>query len=151
MGLTLDRRSLREFLQFALIGVGGTLLDLMVLWLAINGLHAGLYLGRLISYLAAATFNFALNRRFTFRTAAAAPLFQQWVSYLAVNAAGALVNIGVYSAIVAAAPRTGVLPTSSAAYLPYAADVIGGVCGLVFNFAGSKLFVFRPQSSSSSS
>jgi putative flippase GtrA len=139
----IDRGLVREFLQFGLVGIGGTLVDLGALWVAINGLHAGEYLGRGISYLVAATFTWILNRRFTFRAAARGPLFKQWVGYLAVNASGAIVSLGVYGLIVAAGPHLGLIPKNWLPFLPYVADAIGGLCGMVFNFAGSKLLIFE--------
>lgn len=146
-----DRHLIQEILRFGLVGLGGTVVDIAVLWAAINWLHAGYYLGRVISYLVAATFTWAVNRKFTFRAAAQGSLLKQWASYLLVNAAGAFTNLGVYSLIVAIGPRTGLIPAVLLPFLPYFADACGGVCGLVFNYAGSKVFIFKPQSSSSSS
>jgi putative flippase GtrA len=146
-----DRHLIREFLRFGLVGLGGMFVDIAALWVAINWMHAGYYLGRVISYLVAATFTWAVNRRFTFRNAAQGPLLKQWASYLVVNSAGAFTNLGVYSLIVGLGPKTGLIPALLLPYLPYFADACGGVCGMVFNYAGSKLFIFRAQSSSSSS
>jgi putative flippase GtrA len=149
--LGVDRHLVREFFRFGLVGVAGLFVDIGALWVAINWLHAGYYLGRVFSYLVAATFTWTFNRKFTFRSAAQGPLLKQWAGYLVVNAAGAFANLGVYSLIVALGPKTGLVPAKLMPYLPYFADACGGLSGMVFNFAGSKLFIFKPQSSSSSS
>ena len=54
----------REFLSFAVVGTIGFVVDLGVLYVVAPTL--GWYGGRVLSFLAAASVTWALNRRFTF-------------------------------------------------------------------------------------
>jgi len=137
------RRLAREFLTFAAVGVGGALVDMGGLALALRVGHTGPYLGRVCSYLVAATFTWAVNRRVTFRDPRRDGLIRQWAHYLAVNAVGGLVNFGVYSGIVAAAAHSWVAATPYAFAVPYAGVAAGSLAGLLFNFSGAKRLVFK--------
>jgi putative flippase GtrA len=133
-----------ELLRFSLVGVAGALVDMAALWVALNGLHAGPYLGRVFSYFVAATFSWACNRRLTFRNAEKRPLLGQWLQYLAVNAAGGLANFAVYSAIVATGAHVASLPAELRPFIPYFGVACGSLSGLLLNFFGSKKLIFRP-------
>lgn len=128
------RRGIGMFLRFALVGVGGFVVDTLVLY-AVKG-ALGLYGGRVVSYFAAATFTWALNRRFTFVTVKATPKFKQWLEFLAANALGAVVNYGVYSALVT---------WTVAGAMPVLGVAAGSVAGLVFNFTVNKTWVFADR------
>jgi len=128
------RRGIDQFMRFGLIGIGGFVVDTLVLYTVKGAL--GLYLGRVVSYFAAATFTWALNRRFTFVTLRPAPRFKQWLEFLAANAVGAVVNYAVYSALVA---------WTSAADMPVLAVAAGSIAGLTFNFTINKAWVFADR------
>ena len=126
----------QELLRFTLVGAAGFLVDATALTLAL-GLGLGLYAGRVVSYLCAATFTWACNRRFTFSGARAGTPLAQWARFLGANAIGGAMNYGVYASLVtysAAGPRWPVLAVAA-----------GSLAGLVFNFAVSKAWVFRRQ------
>jgi putative flippase GtrA len=146
----------KPFLLFGLIGVVGFAVDAGALYLAL-GLGIGPYLGRFISYLCAATATWGLNRRLTFRDRAGrdragrdragrdragrgragkgtSPL-RQWLAFLAANAVGGGVNLGVYSAVVGLGPKGAAMPLLGVA--------LGSLGGWVFNYALSHRFVFR--------
>ena len=122
-----------QFLLFAMVGATGFVVDAGVLTLMIA---AGIdpLRGRLLSYLAAATYTWAMNRRITFRDTSSS-VFKQWVHFLAVNSAGGLVNLSVYTLIM--------WPGGAIAVSPVAAVAAGSACGLAFNFALSRRFVFK--------
>jgi putative flippase GtrA len=122
------------FFRFAAVGVAGFVVDTAVLY-AVKGM-LGLYLGRVVSYLAAATLTWALNRRFTFVTANPAPRFKQWLEFLAANVFGAVVNYGVYSAGVA---------WTIAGDMPVLGVAAGSIAGLVVNFTVNKRWVFADR------
>jgi putative flippase GtrA len=91
-----------------------------------------------VSWFCAATFTWAGNRYFTFAaTRARGPLgaAKEWLRFLAANAVGGLVNIGLYSVLVRFAP-----PPFNGLTL---ALVCGVLLGLVFNFTLSKKIVFK--------
>ena len=130
----LKSRIPHTFFQFALIGVGGLLVDIAVLysglwWLGLSWLWA-----KLLSFLVAATFTWWMNRIYTFGKSNK-PLLLEWASFLATNAFGGLVNISVYSAIV-----TQFYPYP---WLPAIATCFGSVSGLFFNYLSSRHFVFN--------
>jgi putative flippase GtrA len=124
-----------QFARFAFVGVIGFVVDSAVLYLCLHGAGLGLYSGRLVSYLAAATTTWYLNRRLTFTDADGSAPVRQWAKFLAANAVGGLVNYGSYSAVVALlAPRP---------WVPLLGVAVGSVAGLIFNFTASRRFVFR--------
>ena len=128
------RRGLGQFLRFGLVGMAGFVVDAAALTAAM-ALGLGPYGGRVVSYLAAATFTWAMNRRFTFAGADPRRGTAQWGRFVAANGVGALVNYGTYAALVALVPLVAAWPVLGVA--------AGSVAGLVFNFTFSKLWVFH--------
>jgi len=126
------------FLRFAVIGGLGLPVDAGVLWLLTGPAGLDPYSARIISWLCAATFTWAGNRYFTFAATRARGLAgtgREWLRFLAANAVGGLVNVGLYATLVKFAP-----PPLNDLFL---ALVIGVLAGLVFNFLLSKKLVFR--------
>jgi putative flippase GtrA len=128
------RHGSSEFLLFSLVGVAGFFVDAGTLYFSSILLGLNPYLGRLVSYLAAATTTWQLNRRFTFPFADTRRPHRQWAKFVATNAIGGIVNYGVYVAIIINSPHT-----PATLMLAVAA---GSLSGLVFNFFVSKHFVF---------
>jgi putative flippase GtrA len=125
---------LGEFLRFGVVGVAGFLVDAGVLMAGI-ALGTGPWIGRVLSYLAAATTTFALNRAWTFRVARpAGGLGRQWLLFLLVNLLGFLCNYGTYAALVASMPLVAAQPVIGVA--------AGSLAGLAANFLLSRRFVF---------
>ena len=122
-----------QFLRFAAIGTAGFVVDSAALYAAMHGLGAGLYLGRALSWFCAATFTWAMNRRFTF--ADSRPPLRQWLAFLAANAVGGAVNYAVYAILVST--------SQVAAATPMIGVAAGSIAGLAFNFIASKWLVFR--------
>ena len=131
----LGDRTGTQFLRFALVGAAGFLVDAGVLQLAMQLTSAGFYLGRIVSYLAAATFTWSLNRRFTFAASRRANPGAEWWRFLAANAVGGLINYGVYAALVMTVSEVAAWPTLGVA--------AGSIAGLVINFTLSKRLVFN--------
>jgi putative flippase GtrA len=122
-----------ELLRFGVVGVAGFVVDAGVLTAAL-ALGLGPWLGRVLSYLAAATTTFALNRAWTFRGAASAQPVRQWALFLAVNLVGFAFNYGTYAALIAFGPQVAAHPVLGVA--------AGSLAGLVGNFVLSRRFVF---------
>lgn len=137
----------RQFMTFALIGVGGLLVDMASLFIAQHLLMLDLYSGRVYSYLMAATFTWYMNRRFTFVGVSRRAALKQWARFIAANAIGAVVNYSVYVLVLRIGPAIidmiGLWPQVLGALLPYAGVAAGSISGLVFNFVLSKKLVFR--------
>lgn len=130
-----------QFLRFGLVGVIGFVVDATVLYFALRSIQMDFYSGRLLSYLAAATTTWLLNRRFTFSDASTRP-GQQWLRFLMVNGLGGGVNYTVYALLVSFSP-----PFSNS---PVLAVALGSLSGLLLNFAGSKWLVFQAKTGSAS-
>ena len=127
--------TLPRFLRFALVGAAGFFVDVAALY-ASFALGAGVYTGRVISYLCAATFTWGVNRRFTFASEAP-PSFGEWLRFMLANASGGLVNYGTYAALV--------FWGSGLLGHPALAVACGSVAGLVVNYLASSHFVFTEQ------
>lgn len=127
-------RLARQFLRFGVVGAAGFLVDTALLYLAIWA-GAGLYAGRVFSYIGAASFTFALNRAWTFRDAAPAHAGRQWALFLLVNLIGFALNYGTYAVLVALSPLVAANPVLGVA--------AGSIAGLGGNFLASRRFVFR--------
>ena len=124
---------LRQFVLFAVVGATGFVVDAGILIVLIA---AGLspFFARLPSFLSAATYTWALNRRVTFRDRSS-NLFRQWLHFLAVNSAGGLVNLSVYTFLM--------WPDGATSAFPIAAVAAGSLSGLFFNFGLSKKLIFK--------
>ncbi|HVZ03049.1 MAG TPA: GtrA family protein [Dongiaceae bacterium] len=140
----LDRRSLRllsaQFLRFGLVGVAGFLVDAGVLRGLIS-IGFGLYSGRIVSFLAAATATWLLNRSFTFRRDAPSAFGHpaaEWAGYLSLMVLGGLVNYGTYSLAVNGSETVHRYPEIGVA--------LGSLAGMAINFWSAKRMIFeRPQ------
>ncbi|MBS7811788.1 GtrA family protein [Roseococcus pinisoli] len=129
------QKTIAQFLRFGVVGVAGFLVDAGVLTVM---LWAGLgpYAGRVVSYLAAASTTFALNRAWTFRTAARdAPVTAQWGRFVMLNLVGFAANYGTYAALIAG--------TEIVATHPVLGVAAGSFAGMFINFGLSRRYVFK--------
>lgn len=122
-----------EFLRFGVVGTAGFVVDATVLMAAI-ALGLGPWLGRVLSYLAAATSTYALNRAWTFRRAERAAPMRQWALFVMVNLVGFACNYGTYAALMAG--------SSLVARNPVLGVAAGSLAGLMWNFLLVRRFVF---------
>lgn len=124
----------RQVVTFGGIGALGFLIDATVFSL-VNSVAQDLYLSRVVSYLAAASATWFLNRKFTF-TDSGRPAAQEWRRFILLQACGGAVNYGVYAFLVSANPVFN-------AY-PIAAIAAGSIAGMGLNFLTAKFLVFKP-------
>lgn len=122
-----------QFLRFGIVGTIGFLVDSVVLY---GGLAVGLglYWGRAVSYLAAATTTWALNRAWTFRGQGDGPAWRQWAAFVVVNLVGFMCNYGTYAALVTS--------VAFAQQHPIIGVAAGSLAGMIGNFLLSRRFVF---------
>jgi putative flippase GtrA len=137
--VSLSRSPTSQFLRFALVGTAGFIVDSGVLYLAMGLLHANHYSGRLLSFLTAATFTWAMNRRYTFADRRGAHLPREWLKFLAANSLGGAANYGVYALLVTASAFISDWPVIGVA--------AGSLVGLALNFCLSRQLVFNQRSS----
>jgi dolichol-phosphate mannosyltransferase len=121
--------------MFCLVGGLGMFVDLLVITIGVE--LVGLWFGwaRLVGFLAAVSFNFALNDRFTFGGEGKAILPIRYMRFLLTCSAGMLVNYGVSMWLFLG------FEFFTSYYL--LAAVAGVIAGTAVNFAGSKWFAFR--------
>ena len=137
----MDRRasSRLSILRFAVIGALGMPVDC---GRAVADDASGRWIlipAGLISWLCAATFTWTGNRYFTFRghgPVALSRTVKEWLRFLAANAVGGLVNVGLYSALVRYCAAALQRPLSSR-------WSCGVLAGLIFNFTLSKKWCSR--------
>jgi putative flippase GtrA len=129
----MKRGATSRFVLFAIVGTAGFIADVAVLYAAAPVL--GWYGGRVLSFLAAATLTWQLNRRWTFADAAAARLegTGAYLRYILTMLAGAVVNYAVYAAT---------LGWVDGALAPALGVALGSIAGLAFNFAAAHLVLF---------
>ncbi|MDM0075722.1 GtrA family protein [Variovorax sp. J2P1-59] len=123
----------REFLSFAAVGVVGFGVDLGVLYLVAP--FMGWYGARVVSFIAAATATWALNRRYTFTSPRpGASLAREYAHYLLTMLAGAMVNYTVYVLT---------LHWVSGPLAPALGVALGSCAGLAVNFLSARHLVFK--------
>ena len=135
-----------QFFRFGIVGGVGFLVDAGLLWLLLK-LGFGYYGGRLISFLAAATTTWILNRSFTFRRespgGASAPLGHlvsshpawEWLAYLGLMVIGGAVNYGTYAAAIEISELVRRFPAIGVG--------LGGIASMAINFRTAKTMIFE--------
>ena len=126
-----------EFLQFAVVGATGTVVNLAVL-----SLFQLLGSPDFVALAAGVSFslfgNFLLNRRFTFGYARDQNAATQFWGFLVASIIGMFINFSVATALASSVLKE----TSFGLQL---AALAGIVCGLGFNFLGNRFVVFRKR------
>ena len=127
-------RTVAEIFSFAVIGAAGFLVDASTLYVALY-LGLGLYAGRVVSYLAAVTFSWVLNSRYTFEQRSTTNRFRQWRRFATSQLSGAAINLGVYAILVRMSPYCAEHPVIGVA--------TGSVMGLMANYLAARRYVFQ--------
>jgi putative flippase GtrA len=128
-------RLAQEFLRFGVVGAVGFVVDTAVLYGAV-ALGAGLYGGRALSYVTAASVTWLLNRIWTFRDrAGGGQAHRQWALFVLVNLGGFVLNYGTYALLVGFVPVVAAHPVIGVA--------AGSIAGMFSNFFLSRRLVFR--------
>jgi putative flippase GtrA len=129
-----------QFFRFGLVGVAGFVVDVSVLYLGLKVLGVGPYVGRGISYLAAATSTWYLNRRITFADRRSASVGREWLKFVLLNGAGGVLNYVTYTASLHYLGSAGAMPALGVA--------LGSLAGMLVNFTVSRQFVFSKTDAS---
>lgn len=124
----------RQLTAFGIVGVVGFVIDAGTLYAA-RWLGLGLFLGRVISYVAAATSTWALNRRYTFTSREDRGPWREWVMFMVSQLFGAAFNLGLYAWLVTRSPVIAAQPVIAVA--------AGSLAGMLVNFFVAKKFVFK--------
>jgi dolichol-phosphate mannosyltransferase len=130
--------ALVELLKFCLVGGLGVFVDLSVV-AALKQLAAmDTRLCQVFGFAAAVTFNYAVNRRFSFRDAQKTPLFYSYVAYVAANLLGLTVRMMAIHGLM----RVSDLDRGQGYLL---LSVVGIALATLVNFVGVKYFAFAPE------
>lgn len=128
--------TLAEFVQFALVGGSGFVLDvsLYLLLQALFGLEHTT--ARALSFWPVVTWNWAANRALTFSQRRRTPYLTQWLQFVVSCCVGFAINYGSYYLLTAQVPFFDEHRLT--------ALVAGVLLGMGSNFLMASLFVFRP-------
>ncbi len=128
-----NRLLLRQFAQFATIGVFGFVCDSSIVYATAPWI--GPYAAGLLSYVIVISINWSLNRAWTYRGHAHDAPHRQWARFFLANIFGFVLNRGTYFLLVATVPAC-----RAHLVLPVAA---GAVAGMFVNFFLTRRVVFR--------
>jgi putative flippase GtrA len=132
--LPADRVALvMQFLRFGAVGGLGFVVDTCVVY-ATRG-WIGNYWAAVPAYVIAASFNWLLNRMWTFRGQGSHSAHRQWSLFLATNLVGFALNRGTYWTLISVS----VLCSDN----PVIAVAAGSIAGMFTNFSLSRRVVFR--------
>lgn len=134
-------KALPTFLRFSVAGAIGFVADTAVLY-AVKDV-AGLYVGRLISFVAAVTVTWLINRNFAFAEAKGQrSIWAEYALYFVSMLGGGTINYLVYAGLVASVELVRVHPILGI--------MAGTAVGLGVNFTLSKKVVFAQRKDKSS-
>jgi putative flippase GtrA len=122
-----------QFLRFGVVGLAGFAVDaaaFYALWAAL-----GFYGARALSYLAAASTTWALNRAWTFRGAGSGRVWRQWGRFVVLNLAGFVLNYGTSALLYE--------HVALCRAYPVLAIFAGALAGMTANFTLARAVVFR--------
>ena len=127
---------MRRLIGFGVVGGIGFIVDGGMLTLLVRIFGLDIYVSRAASFMVAVFVTWLLNRTFVFQASVSGGEMrgQEYVRYLSVQVIGALLNLGVFVALIHQYPDLRAIPI-----VPLAA---GSAVGMIFNYAGSRYWVF---------
>ncbi len=129
----IKRKWIQQFIFFGLIGASGIVVGLGILNLSML-IYQNFVIANLISFLVAVTWNFFLNRRFTFKSQDKS-VFRQWCRFILACLTGAAANWAISMTLYYSLGHF---------YNHFnQAALIGVATGFIANFFLSKRFVFQ--------
>lgn len=125
-----------ELALFAVGGLIGFVVDAGVVTLLVRFAHFSPYVGRVISFLLAATVTWWWNRSHTFAARQSGrSLTTEWLHWMALMSGGALVNYGAYVVCLIEFPSWHQWPALAVA--------VGSVFAAFVNFVSARTLLFR--------
>jgi len=123
-----------RFVCFCLVGVAGFVVDAGLLHILMKYGGVNPFLARIVSFVAAASSTWGLNRRFTFSNGNTA-VGKEWLRYMAAMALGGLVNYSVFAASILLLPLV--------MRQPWLGVALGSLAGLALNYYSSSRVIFK--------
>jgi dolichol-phosphate mannosyltransferase len=131
--------TLIELLKFCVVGFLGLFVDLAIVFALKRSFGMDTRLCQVFGFAAAVTFNYAINRRFSFEHAREAPLLRSYVAYVGANLVGLVLRMLTIHTLM----KVSQLDQGSGGYLLL--SVIGIALATLVNFIGVKYFAFAPD------
>jgi putative flippase GtrA len=131
----------RQFVSFTLVGLVGLGVDAGVFVVLTRSFLWSIALARTVSVCGAISTTWALNRTVTFAAQRSARGGVEFVRYVAVQASGLVVNVGVFA--------LGLWLVPALRQTPVVALVFGAAAGFAFNFTLMRTLVFRGRTAAS--
>lgn len=119
---------------FAAVGAIGFFIDASILTLLMTSVDLNPYTARAISFTAAVTSTWYVNRRWVFNQRAVQMSGREYASYVVVQVIGAIINLLVFIAAIELIENLRNIPV-----IPLA---MGAGVALLFNYGASSRFVF---------
>jgi putative flippase GtrA len=154
LSVLLQRRGLRQFVKFCLVGLSSTVIDFGVFLFLIEGINLGQFVGSAaatrtlagaIAFILAVTNGFIWNSRWTFREAGAEAAHRRYVKFVLTNVIGLGLNLLILNAVAHLVPAADVALFPAGMKDPSA--IVGKIVatGVVvfWNFTASKYWTFR--------
>ena len=92
-----QRRGVRQFVKFGIVGASSTVINLLVLYLMLRLLHGHRYISATVAFLVSVVNGYVWNKRWTFKEAQTKAVHTQFTQFLLVN----LVGLGLDLLIIA--------------------------------------------------
>ncbi len=123
-----------QFLRFLAVGGSGTLLNMVVFTICVDGLAIHYVAASVLAFAVAVSWNFYWNRRWAFKWAGRPGAGRQYGRFIAVSLIALGVNVLVLRALV-----------EGVGFDPKVGQLAGIAAGTLFNFVGNKVWVFPPE------
>ena len=130
------RAVLTELVLFCLVGASGVVVDFCVFYPLVQGDLLDPRLAAIPAFAVAVSWNYALNRRYTFETACTVAVPRSYLTFVAVCAVGVGIRIGVMHLLM-------VTLGWSDKPMIWLTNLLGIGAATAANFLGSKLIAFR--------
>ncbi|MBV1775431.1 GtrA family protein [Burkholderiaceae bacterium DAT-1] len=128
--LTRHEALIKQFLQFALVGLSGTGVQYVSLWIGADILGTSATTASAIGYILGCFVNYYLNYLFTFKSAKSHA--DAASKYFTVVGVGWCINTGLMA-----------LFTGWLGFPKWPSQIVTTGIGLIWNFGGSKLWAFK--------
>ena len=138
----IQRRGVRQFIKFGIIGISGTIIDFGVLNILAILLKQNIYFSASTSFIFAASNNFYWNKKWTFRNIETnKKIHTQFVQYLIVVTIGFFINLLILHIFLPYFGNLFNLDTNNVLVLN-SSKIIATMVVMIWNFVGSKKLVF---------
>lgn len=124
-----------QFTKFCTVGFLGLLVDTAVLMTLVETMHFDPRVAAVFAFVVAVSFNYSLNRLWTFNSVTVSHLALSYGWFLTVCIAGLFVRIGIMHLVIT-------LCNMGLGYRYVVASIIGILVATIFNFVGAKFIVF---------